>query len=542
MKVLLIQPPIQDFYQTEIRLQPIGLCYLKAAVKKFLPEVDVVIKDFHQGFGRRSIPVPKELSYLKRYYAVPDRSPFSTFYHYYHFGASFEQIAEEVKNEKPDLVGISALFSPYYREAVQVAAVVKKHWPVPVLMGGSHVSAAPLSVLNNPAVDFIIRGEGERPLVEFLKVFSNGRNYASVPNLGFKEKSHCILNRIEENYLLNQIPAPDLGDAPLNRYSFENRPLSFVITSRSCPHRCSFCSVHLTFGHQFRRRGVEDVLQELQARYDQGYRVFDFEDDNLTYYKEEMKRLCKRVIESFPGKDIQLLAMNGISYLSLDEELLSLMKEAGFSHLNLALVTSDQTVLSTTKRPHTVQKYLEVVRATSRLKMKVVSYQILGLPQESLDSMVQTLVFNARLPVLLGASLFYLTPASPIAREFSERTEEDIFKSRLTAMAIETDHFSRDDLYTLFVITRILNFLKGIPFEEERIFLAEALQKAAHQDKRSRQGAFLLERLLQEGNLYSDTTCGLKLNTVFKNDLFLKVWSQLGRICTLTNHFIQLQS
>jgi len=39
MKIVLIQPPVQDFYDTDVRLQPIGLCYLKAAVKKYFAQV-----------------------------------------------------------------------------------------------------------------------------------------------------------------------------------------------------------------------------------------------------------------------------------------------------------------------------------------------------------------------------------------------------------------------------------------------------------------------------------------------------------------------
>jgi hypothetical protein len=49
LKVLLLQPPVQDFYDTPIRLQPIGLCYLKAAIRKHLPEARVLVKDYHQG-------------------------------------------------------------------------------------------------------------------------------------------------------------------------------------------------------------------------------------------------------------------------------------------------------------------------------------------------------------------------------------------------------------------------------------------------------------------------------------------------------------
>ncbi|HWP49337.1 MAG TPA: radical SAM protein [Candidatus Limnocylindrales bacterium] len=531
-KLILLQPPIQDFYETDVRLQPIGLCYLKAAVKKYLPDVEVVIKDYHQGWGRRTIPIPKELAYLKDFYPWPDKSPFSSFYHYYHFGAPFEVLAEEVAREKPDLVGISSLFSPYYREVLQSAHEIKKRLKVPILVGGSHVSAAPLTMLKHPDIDFVIRGEGERPLVEFLRAWKNGESLDRVPNLGFKKKGTYVLNEMEDNFPLEELPFPDLSDLPRERYLFENRPLSFVITSRSCPHRCTFCSVHLTFGYRYRRRTPEQVFQEIKQRYREGFRVFDFEDDNLTFYMDEMKVLCKKLIEAFPAGDLQLVAMNGISYLSLNPELLQFMKRAGFTHLNLALVSSDEVVRETTKRPHTIEKYLEVVHEATRLGFKIVSYQILGLPNETLDSMVQTLSFAARLPVLLGASMFYLTPNSPIAKGFPEPAEEDIFKSRLTAMAIESKQFRREDIYTLFITTRIINFIKGIQFEGNSLTLGEALDKARSQGKRSALGADLLEKLLTEQRLYAATGHGLKLLPRFKSELFFRVWSNLDQIGT----------
>src|SRR5262252_8298019 len=102
MKVLLIQPPVQDFYDTDVRLQPIGLCYLKAAVIRHLPEVEISIKDFHGGYGRTTVKIPTELQYLKEYYPVADKSPFSTFHHYYHFGESFDDIEKDITALKPD--------------------------------------------------------------------------------------------------------------------------------------------------------------------------------------------------------------------------------------------------------------------------------------------------------------------------------------------------------------------------------------------------------------------------------------------------------
>ena len=51
---------------------------------------------------------------------------------------------------------------------------------------------------------------------------------------------------------------------PLATYTLAGKPLTFMITSRSCPHKCSFCSVHTTFGHDYRRRSIDNVLQEIE--------------------------------------------------------------------------------------------------------------------------------------------------------------------------------------------------------------------------------------------------------------------------------------
>jgi radical SAM superfamily enzyme YgiQ (UPF0313 family) len=540
MKILLIQPPVQDFYDTDIRLQPLGLCMLKAAAKKFMPNMQVTVRDYHQGHGRKTIPLPTELSYLRQYFKYPDSSPFSTFFHYYHFGASFEEIAKDVTYEKPDLVGISSLFSPYHREALACAREIKKRLNIPILMGGSHVSAAPLSVLNDWSVDFIIRGEGERPFVEFLKAWKAGLPLESEPNLGFKRNGEPVLNPMAENFALGDLPVADFSDLSPDRYLFEKKPLCFITTSRGCPHQCTFCSVHLTFGDKFRRRSPENVLSEIRQRYSEGYRVFDFEDDNLSFSKEDLKTILNALIAEFPEDDLRLVAMNGISYLSLDRELLELMKKAGFRSLNISLVSANADVLTRLKRPHTLKKYLDVVNQAHSLGFDIVSYQILGIPYETPDDMVDTMALMASLPVLIGASIFYLTPGCPIAGEFPEMTESDIFKSRSTAMAIETDQFRRDDLYTLFITARIINFLKGLRLTGEKVSLQDALKQAESAGHKEKLGAQLLRKLLDERRLYAATKGGFEALPGFKADIFLEVWTKYRSVRTLDGTWIDL--
>jgi radical SAM superfamily enzyme YgiQ (UPF0313 family) len=527
MRVLLVQPPVQDFYDTDVRLQPTGLCYLKAAVKKYLPEVEVTIKDYHGRCGRHTVAVPKELRYLSNYYPVADKSPFSTFHQYYHFGKPFDEIEAEIAEIRPDVVGISSLFTPYYREVLEVAVGVKKRLNVPVIVGGSHASAAPESLLFSTSVDFVIRGEGEKAFVEFLRYLKGQKRIEEVPNLAYRKDNTLAFNPIGENFSIDELPFPDLSDSSPAAYTLAGRPMTFMITSRSCPHKCSFCSVHTTFGTNYRRRSLENVLKEIDLRCRQGYRVIDFEDDNLTYYKSTFKELCRRLIGRFPNREMQFVAMNGISYLSLDDELLELMFDAGFSHLNLALVSSDKTVRETTKRPHTLESYLRVVNKAHDLGFKIVSYQILGLPNESLESMIQTLGFNARLPVLLGASPFYRTPASPIARG-CHLTQEDYVKARLTAMAVETDGFRREDIYTLFITTRIINFLKGLGLAGSADL--DTLLDRTWPDARTHIGFELLRLLRETNRLYFWTTKGLRQNEHFEPEVFFRVLDQAGVI------------
>ena len=254
-----------------------------------------------------------------------------------------------------------------------------------------------------------------------------------------------------------------------------------------------------------------------------------------------MIELCNALIRTFPKKDIQLLAMNGVCYWTLDGDILKLMRQAGFTHLNLSLVSTNTQLLKTVKRPNPLKKYREVVSEAATLGFKVVAYQILGLPGDTLPSMIKTLLFNAKLPVLLGASPFYLIPHSPIARHFDEPSDADVFKARLTAMAIETKTFKREDLYTLLITTRILNFLKGLSFPAAKITLAKVLAIAATADPRSAAGVEILRRLLKEKIFYAATSKGFEPLPRFKPELFFSLWRKLDTIKTQANKTIQIR-
>jgi radical SAM superfamily enzyme YgiQ (UPF0313 family) len=532
MKLVLLQPPAQDFYDTQLRLQPLGLAYLKAAVEAGVPGTRLTVRDFRHGRGRRTVALPRELAHLREYYPFPDQSPFSTFHGYYHFGAGFEELAEEVAAERPDLVGISAPFSAYHREALACAEAIRRRRPVPVVAGGAHASALPESLLQSSAVDFVVLGEGERPLVELVRALAAGGDPSRVPNLAFRRDGEVVRTPWEPNFPLAELPPPDLSDLPPGRYRLGKKPLAAVLSSRGCPRRCSFCAVHAVFREGYRRRPAGDVAAELRARWDAGYRAFDFEDDNLTADREGAAVLFRTLLEAFGEGTLALHAMNGVSWDALDPELLGLMARAGFTHINLSLVSASPESCRGAGRAGDRGTFQGVVEAAVARGLRVVAYQILGLPGEDPCRMAETLAYLGRLPVLIGASPFYLPPGSPLAQARPEPDEAALVRARLTALGADPDPSVRDAIYTLFVTARILNFLKGLPTSGATLSLAAALAGASARGGREALGAELLERLLAERVLLGAAGDELRPLPRFRFPGFSAAWSGLGWVGT----------
>ena len=523
MNIVLIQPPIEDFYATPVRLQPIGIAYLKAVIKKYFPGVRVILKDFQQGYGRQTIPRPAELKFLKEYYRLAEQSPFSTFYQYYRFGASTEQAVTEIAELNPDLVGISLLFTAYAPQALELAKAIKNRLDVPVLLGGSHVSAQPEKLLALPFVDFVVIGEGERPVVRFVEQWLTTKNFNKVPNLGFKNtKTGYIFTETKDNFDINRLPFPDFSDLPANRYRIGKKRLSFLISSRGCPYKCAFCSVHQTFGHAFRLRSVENILAEISLRLARGVQIIDFEDDNLNLDLQRFETLCRALSSEFSDYKVQFMAMNGLSYFRLNERMIELMHRAGFKDLNLSLVSINEALLKQYKRPFDVTKFETVVNRAHALGMNIISYLILGLPGESLESMLQTLIYLARLPVRIGVSPFYLTPGMPVYNQADLPKHPDWVYGRLTSLGATNDDSKRRTIFTLFVMARMINFLKELKFDAPKVSLKDLLENRSGFSGRLSIGFEILHRLLVQERYFIFDGRDFHVQPAFQVSIFKK--------------------
>jgi tRNA A37 methylthiotransferase MiaB len=465
MKIALIQPPIRDFYETSIRTQPIGLAYLAASLKSAGFDVDFL--DCRQK-KKTSIPLPPELSYLRDFYPFDDRSPFKLYSGYYHFGMGWREIRQKVEELNADVYGISSSFTPYHQEALEVARIIKE-WDKRkiVIMGGAHVSCAPESVLESPWIDYVVLGEGEIRFPLLLRQIDNGvpARVDEIDGIGYRREG-----KIRITPLQHFIDDPDRLPFPARElfhpdgHRIKGLPSTMIITSRGCPHTCAYCSAYLLMGTVFRTRSPEKVIEEMvecQKKY--GTRVFDIEDDNFTFDRERAKRLMSLIIETFGQRNLELTAMNGVSFASLDGELLHLMKRAGFDTVNLSFVSTDLATKERMGRPKTEKSFGEVIGEAGAAGLRAIAYGIFGMPGQTVNEMVDTLIDLMGKRVLIGPSIYYPTPGTPL---FERCRAEGLLPPhpsqwRSSAFPIETKDFDRVDLVTLFRLARAINFIKG---------------------------------------------------------------------------------
>jgi radical SAM superfamily enzyme YgiQ (UPF0313 family) len=223
-------------------------------------------------------------------------------------------------------------------------------------------------------------------------------------------------------------------------------------------------------GTSFRTRTPEAIIREMvecSKRYD--IQAFDIEDDNFTFDQKRAKRLMSLIIQNFGEGKLELSAMNGVSFASLDEELLKLMKRAGFKTINLSFVSINPLTKERMGRPKPMTEFDKILEKTEQVGLHVIAYAIFGMPGQTVEEMLDTLIYLMGKRVLIGPSIYYPTPGTPL---FEGCKKENILPPHLSqwrssAFPIETNEFDRLDLLSIFRLARVLNFIKRKMGEKE---------------------------------------------------------------------------
>jgi anaerobic magnesium-protoporphyrin IX monomethyl ester cyclase len=503
--ILLIQPPIRDYYLTKKRTIPYGLMGIAACLEQ--KGFAVALLDALATPKSKMVEAPSEMAYLKPFYGRKDRSPLALFHLYRHFGYAFEHIAKMVGECNPRMVGIVSLFTPYADMAAQTAKLVKKILPdCPVVMGGHHPTELPREALQCRAVDFLIRGEGEKSMVLLAEALQNGRDPRDVPGICFRNSDGSLT--ISEPAViksLDKLPRPAAHLIKANYYQRGNRGAYTILASRGCPFSCSYCAMGRSAIGGYRTRSVDSIIAEMDhAVQTLNCGFFDFEDENLSHDKAWFANLLEAIIRNFKGHPLELRAMNSLFPPSLNQHLLGLMKNAGFNTLNLSLGTTSASQLHRFNRPDVRSAFNDSIDFAGQLNLACVGYIIVGAPFQDPMQSVEDLLYVWRKGVLAGVSVFYPAPGSA---DYAQCERWDLLPHKISlyrSSALPLDHTtSRLQTVTLLRLGRIVNFMKmlsdqGIPIPD-----AESCSQAHIPSSTNRidMGRLLLQWFLKDGNI-----------------------------------------
>jgi len=325
-------------------------------------------------------------------------------------GYAAADFARHLEHEKPELVGLT-VFSHNKKSVLDSIAVIRGALPGAVIViGGPHVNAKGAKVFEEfPGIDYAMAGEAEVSIVKLIEALEGKAPEAlkDIPGLIYRTEEGQLRSApgvfYEDISRFDPMPYDLLGirdyfgGLPQGLF-YRHKELVSIITSRGCPYPCTFCAGSVNNGKKVRYRMAENVLEEiglLVKKY--GVKEIHILDDNFTFEKDYAAGLCEELIRRDYRLDLAL--PNGIRLDRIDDELLSLMRRAGFYALSFGVESGSDETLKKIKKLETTEFIRKQITLASRHGFRLTGTFIIGFPWETEADVETTLRFAKSLPL-----------------------------------------------------------------------------------------------------------------------------------------------
>lgn len=335
--------------------------------------------------------------------------------------------AKEIFNlyiDEFDYLGLSVM-TTQISDALKISKLAKKKNPnCKIIWGGGHPTFFTRETVGHEMIDIVSFEEGEDSLVEILE----GKPLSEVKGIAYINKDgEIVIN--EKRELIDPVKSPpfnwDLVPAEIKKNLF----LVPSITSRGCPHQCTFC-INAILHYKWRPRTAEQVLGDLKVIKENKF----FQNKRLRFWDEnffvDINR-AKKIIDGIIERKLEIpwettVRCNYFREGMIDDELAKKLKKSGCYLLSFGAESGSPRILEKIKKGITPDETLNSARVCLRHGIIPQYSFMIGLPGETKEDMMMTIKLIDRLTKLsdkvqiLGPQAFRPYPGSLLYQECLE--------------------------------------------------------------------------------------------------------------------------
>lgn len=304
---------------------------------------------------------------------------------------------------------------------------------VPTILVGGHVSALPQRTLTDEICDYACVGEGPVTILGLLE----GKQNHEIPGLvWYSDSLKCAqVNKSAPN--IEEMDRDMRGDVwdllPMSLYRAHNwqcfdgsprTPYSSIYTSLGCPYVCNFCMINAPFeGNRYRMISPDAVVQQITRLYvHYGVTTFKIADEMFVLNPRHVSGICDVLIDSGIAHELNIWAYARVD--TVKPQMLGKLKQAGIRWLALGIESGSQFVRDGAEKKLKNNDIVGVVRAIQRAGINVIGNFIFGLPDDTLDSMKETLALAQELNCEFAN--FYSAMAYPGSKLYEDSVKKNM--------------------------------------------------------------------------------------------------------------------
>ncbi len=315
----------------------------------------------------------------------------------------FQNSIEEIVGTKPDILLFSSMSSQWHYQ-LSLAKELRYVCNSSIFVcGGIHITARPDSNLQN-SFDIVVIGEGENAIDEILR---------EAKKMLDSNSSSKSVSRITGS------PVKDLSQLPIP--VFELFPKEILVSypslifSRGCPYKCNYCMSRLGgVSGTIRWKSVDQAIREILKFIEvSSAKELYFDDDTILKNPKWIMEFCHEYKEQ-----VSLPFFCNARPETVKPKLVKYLKEAGCSAIGIGIESGSEKIRKSLGRPMSDEKIISAFRIAHNAGLQTWSFNMVGLPGESLEDFERTKILNDLAQVDdIRISVFTPYPGSPMGAD-----------------------------------------------------------------------------------------------------------------------------